>query len=65
MTDTKSLFASKTFWGVAISLLAVFAPKLGFSLGEDTIAGLTDEVVALAGAALAIYGRIAAVKTIK
>ena len=66
MNDPKSFLLSKTLWGVVISMVAMFAPKLGFSpFSEGDVAGLTENIVALLGAALAIFGRITAKKKIK
>ena len=61
MHDTKNILLSKTVWGVVLTLVAVFLPKLGYSLDEATGAGFVDEIVVLLTAAFAIYGRVKAV----
>lgn len=48
----------KTYVGIAVMLLSQVLQARGIELG-DTV-GLTNEVLALIGAALAIYGRFAA-----
>ncbi len=66
MNDPKSFLLSKTLWGVVISMVAMIAPQLGLSpFSEGDVAGLTENIVAFLGAALAIYGRITAKKRIK
>lgn len=63
--EIKSLFASKTVWGVVIAalptVLAVFGYKVSdvaaFSAGADQ---LVDGIITLVGSALAIYGRLKA-----
>lgn len=60
MNGTKSIFASKTFWGAAIALLAT-----GLQLGGVTdVSGYANEVVTLLGCVLAIYGRLTATQTV-
>lgn len=63
--EIKSLFASKTVWGVVIAalptVLAVFGYKVSdvaaFTAGADQ---LVDGIITLVGSALAIYGRLKA-----
>lgn len=63
--DTKSLLASKTLWGVVIaalpSILGLFGKQVSdvaaFTAGSEA---LVDQVIALVGSALAIYGRFKA-----
>lgn len=57
MTDIKSWLQSRTIWAVLVSI----APFLTKLLGFDVDATLTD-ILTLAGAAAAIYFRIAATK---
>lgn len=74
MDDTKSLLASRTVWGAAIAILASIAGALGFAIGApeqaaalglvDQILGEWDRLAALAGAALALYGRVKATRRI-
>jgi len=63
--EIKSLFASKTLWGVVIAalptVLALFGYKVAdvaaFTAGADQ---LVDGIITLVGSALAIYGRLKA-----
>ena len=57
MTDVKSWLQSKTVW----SILVMLAPLLTKMLGFDVDATLTD-VLTIAGAVGAIYGRVTASK---
>lgn len=62
MDGTKSLFTSKTFWGAIISIAAVGLKFFGIELSDG---GFAEDIVALIGALLAVYGRVKAVKKIK
>ena len=57
MTDVKSWLQSKTVW----SILVMLAPLLTKMLGFDVDATLTD-ILTIAGAVGAIYGRATASK---
>ena len=57
MTDVKSWLQSKTVW----SILVMLAPLLTKMLGFDVDATLTD-ILTIAGAVGAIYGRVTASK---
>lgn len=61
MNDTKSIFASKTVWGI---LFALFAPwlnkKFGIVLDDAAQQAIIEQVMVAAGSILAIYGRITA-----
>jgi len=62
MEEVKNIFTSKTIWGVIITLVGSVMEKFGF---ETTVLnGLEGEIVTVVGAALAVYGRIKAVKKI-
>ena len=62
MNDTKNFLTSKTIWGAMIALIATMLHMMGFDVtGMD---GTAEEIVTIAGAAMAIYGRIKAVKKI-
>lgn len=59
---TKKWYASKTIYGIAITFIAVIAKMLGFELPEgQTVAGLNmqtvNDIVAMLGLGLAVYGR--------
>jgi uncharacterized membrane protein len=70
--DNKSWYASKTIWGVVLSLGGkVVAGVFGVEVSEAETAQLTDSVVAFVsvlvsfvGDALAFYGRVKATKKI-
>lgn len=55
--ETKSFLTSRTIWGLLITLAAPLLAKHGITVDQD---GLVNDLVAAAGAALAIYGRFQA-----
>ncbi|MBO0346024.1 hypothetical protein J0X15_12390 [Roseibium sp. CAU 1637] len=70
MNDVKSAVRSKSIWGGLIAGLAIIAGFFGIDLtaaDQAELGGLVEEafaawdrIVALAGVALAIYGRVVA-----
>jgi uncharacterized membrane protein len=63
--DTKSIFASRTFWGAVITVIAgLLLPHLGVKLDSDNALAIADQCAIAAGAALAIYGRVKATKRV-
>ena len=68
MDDFKSLFASKTFWGGLIAIIAGVLGFFGYQLLPADQTALVDGGAALAaslGGVIAIWGRVRASKTIK
>lgn len=61
MTDYKSIFTSKTFWGAVIMLLSFFVPKFSDAAAADTWA---TQLTMMAGFILAIVGRFTAKKQV-
>lgn len=59
MNDVKGILQSKTVWGAALAVLATLAQIAGYDLGDTN--GLAEQIVAVIGGLLAIYGRITAV----
>ncbi|QUN28691.1 hypothetical protein KB879_01580 [Cupriavidus sp. KK10] len=60
MEDTKSILASKTFWGAAIVLVST-----GLQLAGITDAsGYANDAASILGAVLSIVGRVTASKAI-
>lgn len=58
---SKSIFASKTFWGIAFTAVAAIAPMVGTKIDSKQAFKATDVaqiVVILCGAATAIIGRV-------
>lgn len=74
MSETKSLFRSKTFWGAAVAVLGALAGLFGLEMSAadqaeltslaNQLLGIWDSLVVIAGALFAIYGRVTARKTI-
>lgn len=67
LTDTKSIWASKTIWGGAIALLAALAGLLGYAITPEQQAELIETgslIVSAIGGLIALWGRIAATKRI-
>lgn len=63
MNDVKGLLQSKTVWGAALAVVATLAQIAGYDIGDTNF--LAEQIVAVVGGALAIYGRIVAVTQIK
>ncbi|GAB7078722.1 hypothetical protein [Megalodesulfovibrio paquesii] len=64
----KPLFASKTFWGGLVAVLAGAASVAGYALSPEEQAQLVEAVVGVAsalGGVVAIAGRMVATKAIK
>lgn len=62
MENEKSVFASKTIIGAFVTIVASISLMFGFDIGDTN--GLVEQVSAVLGGVLAIYGRITAVKRI-
>lgn len=62
MDGFKGLLQSKAVWGALLSIAAVAASLLGYQLGDAD--GFANDIVALVGGVIAVYGRIVAVKKI-
>jgi len=62
--DAKGLLQSKTVWGVILMVFAFFAPKLGLDLNAETQSVISDQLVTIVGAVLAIIGRVNASKDV-
>ena len=62
MDDVKGLLESKTIWGALIAIFATISQLFGWDLGDTN--GLAEQVTALVGGVVAIFGRIKAVKRI-
>lgn len=68
LTDTKSIWSSKTFWGIAVAGVAAAAQQLGYNLTTGDQSDLINTVTSLIGSAgmlFALYGRIVATKAVK
>ena len=63
MTGIKGFFASKSIWGSIIAMAATILPMLGISFtaadGAE-VSGWIEQIIAIGGAALAMYGRVVA-----
>ena len=67
MTDQKPWYASRAVWGALIAIAASLGGMAGWTFSVDDQSRLADlavEAASLAGALLALFGRIAARKTI-
>lgn len=69
MLDQKNVLFSKTIIGIILTVAAPFLDKLfGVSINETLQADVSEalfNIVEAGGAALAVYGRIRATKSIK
>jgi hypothetical protein len=67
MSDSKSIFASRTVWANAIGLIALLASLLGYRLSEGEAAALTDaalEIVAAVSLIASTLFRVVATRRI-
>jgi hypothetical protein len=67
MSDMKTLFSSKTFWGALVAVLAGASSLFGYQLAAEDQAEIVNAVSGIAAAAgglVAIYGRVVASKRI-
>ncbi len=62
MEGTKGLLASSAFWGSVISILGKAAVLLGWDLGD--VSSLSVLVGSFIGDAIALWGRLTAIKKI-
>jgi hypothetical protein len=62
MNDVKGILQSKTVWGSALAFIATLAQIAGYDIGETNF--LAEQIVAVIGGVLAIYGRVTAVTKI-
>lgn len=60
--DVKGLLQSKTVWGVILQMVALVAISQGWDIGDAD--GWVELITGGVGFALALYGRITAVKRI-
>lgn len=58
--STKSIFESKTVWGILIGLFAYFSPRFGVDLDEVTRGLMTQDMTIIAGGVISFYGRLTA-----
>ncbi len=68
MDDKKSLFLSTTFWGAILTLVPTIAAVWGYTVTAEEVASfeaLIAPAIGVAGAVIAIRGRINAKKAIK
>ena len=62
MEQTKSALASKTVIGAIVTIVASVALMFGIDIGDT--GGLVEQVSAVLGGLLSLYGRVTAVKRI-
>lgn len=60
--DVKSMAQSKTIWGTLLQIVALIALSQGWDIGDTN--GLAEVITGLIGSALALWGRVTAVKKI-
>ena len=65
MMNKKKWYLSKGVIGGLVAGLATIAGLLGYNVGVEGQEEITTGVIALVGAALAIYGRVKAVDKVK
>ena len=67
MVEEKPWYLSKTIWGALISVAAAFTGMIGITLDQGAQVQIADamvQIIAAAGALLAIHGRLTATEVI-
>ena len=64
MNESKSIFQSVTFWGAVITFASPLLVKYGVNITDQQASGIAQAVVGFIGAAITIWGRIRATKSI-
>ncbi|MEC9343505.1 MAG: hypothetical protein VYD64_06635 [Pseudomonadota bacterium] len=67
MIEEKPWYLSKTIWGSLISVAAALAAAFDIAIDAESQAAIADavvQIVAAAGALVAIYGRLTATRVI-
>jgi len=67
MKGTKSIFASRTFYGIVIAVLGTAMGYFGYDMNEamqGEMGDIVSRLVTIGGAIFAIYGRFKATKRI-
>lgn len=64
MDDVKSIFQSTTFWGIILTGVGSFLHSKGFDVTGLSVPDTAKDLVTLIGMAIAIRGRVKAVKRI-
>lgn len=62
MNEIKGMLQSKTIWGALLAVAATVSSMAGWDIGNTD--GMAEDMAALVGAVIAIYGRAVAVKRI-
>lgn len=63
--EVKGLLESKTFWGIVVMLFGVVINKWAhIDIDELTQSAITNDLLTMAGAGLAIWGRLTVTKKI-
>lgn len=61
----KRWWQSRTIWGAVAVLIAELARAFGLEVSEEEVGGLLMQIVTVAGALVAIYGRVQATARIR
>lgn len=62
-SEVKNALTSKTIIGAIVTMTATIAKIAGFDIGDPEL--YVNELVAVSGAALSIYGRVTATKRVR
>ena len=65
MDGSKSVFQSRTFWGLVVAALGPWLGKIGLSMSDADVQQAVEALVTLSGVALGIWGRVQAIQGIK
>jgi hypothetical protein len=61
--ESKSIFASTTFWGVVVMFASQLSGRFGYTVPGD-ITGTVNDLAGIAGTLMALYGRLTATQMV-
>lgn len=62
--ENKQWYMSKAIWGSIVAILASVIAMFGYSVPQEEMTEIIVQIVTVVGAAIALYGRIVATKSI-
>lgn len=62
MNGSKSIFASVTFWGTVLAVVAPLAAQHGITLDTE---GWSNDIASLIGGGIALWGRMRATSMVR
>ncbi len=63
--NEKPWYLSRAIWGAIVSIIAILAGYFGYDVDAERQGQIVTTGIAVAGAGVALYGRISATTTLK